>query len=170
MENQNRAIISIIVAMSRQRAIGFRNRLPWHLPEDMAHFKALTTGHTVIMGRKTFESLPNGALPHRRNVVITRQTENMKQHRHDIVLYDSLEEALKREAKEQEIFIIGGESIYRQALPFADKIYATLVGQEPQEADAWFPEIDMRNWQITKKEKHSGFSFLLLERLANSQD
>ena len=121
MENQNRAIISIIVAMSRQRAIGFRNRLPWHLPEDMAHFKALTTGHTVIMGRKTFESLPNGALPHRRNVVITRQTENMRQHRHDIVLYDSLEEALKREAKEQEIFIIGGESIYRQALPFADK-------------------------------------------------
>ena len=94
--------------MSRQRAIGFRNRLPWHLPEDMAHFKALTTGHTVIMGRKTFESLPNGALPHRRNVVITRQAEAMKQHRHDVVLYDSLEEALKQEAKEQEIFIIGG--------------------------------------------------------------
>ena len=170
MENQNHAIISIIVAMSRQRAIGFRNRLPWHLPEDMAHFKALTTGHTVIMGRKTFESLPNGALPHRRNVVITRQAEAMKQHRHDVVLYDSLEEALKQEAKEQEIFIIGGESIYRLSMPLADKIYATLVEQEPPEADAWFPEIDMSKWQITKKEKHSGFSFLLLERLANSQD
>ena len=164
MENQDRTMISIIVAMSPQRAIGFRNRLPWHLPEDMAHFKALTTGHTIIMGRKTFESLPNGALPHRRNVVITRHSETMKERFHGCVLYDSLKNALKKETKDQEIFIIGGESIYRQALPFTDKIYATLVGQEPKEADAWFPEIDMSKWHITKKEKHTGFSFLLLER------
>lgn len=165
MENQDHAMISIIVAMSPQRAIGFRNSLPWHLPEDMAHFKALTTGHTIIMGRKTFESLPNGVLPHRRNVVITRKSETMKEHFHGCVLYESLAEALKQEAKDQEIFIIGGESIYRQALPLADRIYATLVEQEPKEADAWFLEIDMSKWQITKKEKHTGFSFLLLERL-----
>lgn len=165
MENQDHAMISIIVAMSPQRAIGFRNRLPWHLPEDMAHFKALTTGHTIIMGRKTFESLPNGTLPHRRNVVVTRQSEAMKERFHGCVLYDSLAEAIKQEAKDQEIFIIGGESIYRQALPFTGRIYATLVEQEPKEADTWFPEIDMSKWQITKKEKHTGFSFLLLERL-----
>lgn len=165
MENQDRTMISIIVAMSPQRAIGFRNRLPWHLPEDLAHFKALTTGHTIIMGRKTFESLPNGALPHRRNVVITRQREAMQQRVHDCALYDSLEEALKLEAKDKEVFIIGGESIYRQSLPYANKIYATLVGQEPKAADAWFPEIDMSEWHITKKEKHAGFSFILLERL-----
>ena len=165
MENQDHAMISIIVAMSPQRAIGFRNRLPWHLPEDMAHFKVLTTGHTIIMGRKTFESLPSGVLPHRRNVVITRQRDVMKERLHGCVLYDSLAEALKQEAKDQEIFIIGGESIYRQALPFTSRIYATLVEQEPKEADTWFPEIDMSKWQITKKEKHTGFSFLLLERL-----
>lgn len=157
-------MISIVVAMSRQRAIGFRNRLPWHLPEDMAHFKALTTGHTIIMGRKTFESLPHGALPHRRNVVVTRQRDAIEPQAHGCVFYDSLTEALRHEAKDQEIFIIGGESIYRQSLPYAHRIYATLVEQEPKEADAWFPEIDMSEWQITKKEKHTDFSFILLER------
>jgi dihydrofolate reductase len=164
MENKDHAMISIIVAMSPQRAIGFRNRLPWHLPEDMAHFKALTTGHTIIMGRKTFESLPNGALPHRRNVIITRHCDTMKERFQGCIVYDSLENALKYEAKNHEVFIIGGGSIYRQALPLADKIYATLIEQEPKEADAWFPEIDMSKWHITKKEKHTGFSFLLLER------
>lgn len=164
MENQDHALISIIVAMSPSRAIGYHNRLPWHLPEDLAHFKHLTSGHTIIMGRKTFESLPNGALPNRRNVVITRQSERLRDKMHDCVLYGSLKEAMEQEAKTGEVFVIGGESIYRQALPLADSIYATLVDQEPEVADAWFPEVDASQWQITKKEKHTGFSFLYFTR------
>jgi dihydrofolate reductase len=148
--------INIIAAMARNRAIGFRNRLLYHLPDDMKRFKALTTGHTIIMGRRTFDSLPNGALPQRRNIVISRS------HRHidGCEVYGSLNQALKSCGGEEEVFIIGGESIYRQALAVAHRIYLTLVDDTPTQFDTLFPEIDTRRWQETKKEKHEGFSFI----------
>ena len=157
-------MIHAIVAIDENGAIGRQGELLCYLPADMRHFKEMTMGNSIVMGRKTFESLPNGALPHRRNVIITRHCDTMKERFQGCIVYDSLENALKYEAKNHEVFIIGGGSIYRQALPLADKIYATLIEQEPKEADAWFPEIDMSKWHITKKEKHTGFSFLLLER------
>ena len=148
--------ISIIVAMSTNRAIGFRGQLPWHISEDLKHFKALTTGHSIIMGRKTFESLPNGALPRRRNIVVSRTTKELK----DCEVFSNIEDAIRACSGEEEVFIIGGASIYEQALPLANYLYLTLVDANPAEADAFFPQIEEAQWQQIKKEKHQGFSFI----------
>lgn len=148
--------ISIIAAMAINRAIGFRNALPWHLPEDLYRFKTLTTGHTIVMGRKTFDSLPNGALPQRRNIVVSRSRATID----GCEVFASLEAALQACSEEHEVFVIGGETIYRQALPLAHRLYITLVDQEPEAADAFFPPIDMQRWRQIKKEKHHGFSFI----------
>ena len=130
-------MISIIACISKDnRAIGYQNRLLYHLPSDMVRFRELTTGHTIVMGRKTFESLPNGALPHRRNIVVSKSLKEIDGGE----VYPTLEEALRAAqgdtlsapkkdtgiASPEEIFIIGGESIYRQALPAARKLYLTL--------------------------------------------
>lgn len=162
--------IAIIAAIGRNRAIGRRNRLPWAIPEDMAHFKALTMGHTIIMGRKTYESLPHGALPHRRNIVVSKTLTRLP----DAEVYGSLEIAIKAcatqsdgqmpcpqgQAGEPTTFIIGGASVYRQALPLASELFITLVDDSPADADAFFPFINPQQWVVTKKEKHTGFSFI----------
>lgn len=159
--------LSIIVAMSADKAIGYEGRLPWHIPEDLARFKAITYGHTIIMGRKTFESLPHGALPGRRNIVLSRRQQPLD----GCEVFGSLSEALGScEEKahlpdgDDEVFVIGGASVYRQALPMADKLYLTLVDCRPPRADTFFPSFDKTEWRETKKEKHDGFSFMELER------
>ncbi len=148
--------LSLVVAMAENRAIGYQNRLPWHIPEDLQRFKQLTTGHTIIMGRKTFESLPNGPLPHRTNVIITRSPRAIS----GCEVYDSLDEALWAHRDEEEVFVIGGASVYAQALPWANRLYLTLVDGIPAQADSFFPKIDLDRWTLTKKEKHQGFSFI----------
>ena len=153
--------ISVIVAMAINRAIGFENHLLWHIPEDLRHFKALTLAHAVIMGRKTFESLPCGALPLRRNIVISAT----KRYLDGCEVYPSVEKAMEACEDEPEVFVIGGESVYRQFLPMADRIYLTLVERRPNKADSFFPEIDMAKWQEIKKEKHDGFSFIEYEAI-----
>jgi dihydrofolate reductase len=152
--------INIIVAMAENRAIGFGNQLLYHIPEDLKRFKALTTGHTIVMGRKTYLSLPNGALPERRNIVLSRTTEYIK----GCDVYASLEEALRSCSENEEVFIIGGEKVYRQALPMAHRIYLTLIERTPPQADAFFPQISMRQWYETKREKQDGFSFIQYDR------
>ncbi|MBM6993721.1 MAG: dihydrofolate reductase [Prevotella sp.] len=151
--------ISIIVAIAKNRAIGFQGQMPWHLPEDLKHFKKLTLNHSIIMGRKTWESLPNGALPKRRNIVVSRSVEKLEGGE----VFSSLEDALEACKTEEEVFIIGGGTIYQQAMPLAHRIYLTSVDTVPAEADTFFPEIDERQWQQTKKEKHDGFSFIEYE-------
>ena len=141
-------MISIIAAVAKNRAIGFENKLIYWLPNDLKRFKALTTGHTIVMGRKTFESLPKGALPNRRNVVLTRTTKELP----GCDVYPSLEEALKSCKPDEDIYIIGGARVYEQALPFADRLCLTEVDDTPKEADAFFP--DYSNWQIAQKEVH----------------
>lgn len=150
-------MISIIVAMSPNHAIGYKGSLPWHLPEDLARFKRLTMGHTIIMGRHTYESLPNGALPGRRNIVLSSKHDFAPS---DCEVYHSLDEALKHCNKDEETFIIGGADVYSQSLQIADKLYITLVDNNPQNADTFFPQFDEREWMITKKEKRDGFSFI----------
>ena len=140
--------INIIAAVAKNRAIGFENKLIYWLPNDLKRFKALTTGHTIVMGRKTFESLPKGALPNRRNVVLTRTTKELP----GCDVYPSLEEALKSCKPDEDIYIIGGARVYEQALPFADRLCLTEVDDTPKEADAFFP--DYSNWQIARKEEH----------------
>ena len=143
--------INIIVAIAKNNAIGFENKLLYWLPNDLKRFKALTTGHTIIMGRKTFESFPKGALPNRRNVVLTRQ---------DITFpgaerYSSLKEALDSCQGEEEVYIIGGESVYKEALPLADKLCITHIEDTPKEADAFFPEIDTNKWKEINRDAHT---------------
>lgn len=143
--------ICLIAALSRSRAIGFQNRLLYWLPNDLKHFKALTAGHTVVMGRKTFESLPKGALPNRRNIVLTRQKN--KTHA-GAETFPSLEEALRHCEETENVFIIGGASVYREALPLANRLCLTLIDDDSKEADAFFPEIDENNWVETGREAH----------------
>ena len=157
-------MLSIIACISQtNRAIGYQNRLLYHIKSDLTRFRELTTGHTIIMGRKTYESLPNGALPHRRNIVVSRSLKEME----GCEVYPNLEAALKAAESPQEIFIIGGESIYRQSLHVARKLYLTVVDDAPQQADAFFPEINPKEWKLIEKEmrNENGLSFSFLTYL-----
>lgn len=140
--------ISIIAAVARNRAIGHNNKLLYWLPNDLKRFKALTTGHTIIMGRRTFESLPKGALPNRRNVVLSRSDSEFP----GCDRYSSLEEALNNCKEDEDVFIIGGASVYEQAMKFADRLLLTEIDDTPQEADAFFP--DYSDWTLTNRESH----------------
>ena len=135
--------LSLIAAIDRRRAIGYENKLLFWLPNDLKHFKALTTGHTILMGRKTFESLPKGALPNRRNVVLSSSTSLSLP---GAEVFHSLEEALASCQADEHVYIIGGESLYRQALPLADELCLTEIDAEAPAADAWFPPFDPAAW------------------------
>ena len=142
--------LSIIVAVNRNHGIGKDNGLLYRLSNDLKRFKALTTGHTIIMGRKTFESLPKGALPHRRNIVLSRQNLHLP----GAECFHSLEEALRTCAMEEEVFIIGGASLYAEALPTAERLYITEVEDGEKEADVFFPTVDRTVWHEKSRECH----------------
>lgn len=154
--------VVVIAAVAKNRVIGKDNQLIWYIPEDMAHFKALTAGHTVIMGRKTWESLPPRfrPLPGRRNIVISRQTDYAAPGAESA---DSLENALKLASTADTVFIIGGEQIYAQAMALADRLEITEVDLEP-EGDAWFPEISTVNWKKTSNLKSAGCAFVTYQK------
>lgn len=141
--------LNIIVCIAKNRAIGRNNQLLYHLRNDLKRFKALTTGHTVIMGRRTFESLPKGALPNRRNIVLTHSSQQWP----NTEVYTSLDEALKHCSDNEEVFIIGGSSVYHEALPLAHKLFLTLVDHSPNDADTFFPAIG-NEWIETERESH----------------
>ena len=143
--------INIIVAIAENRAIGFENKLLYWLPNDLKRFKSLTTGRTIIMGRKTFESLPKGALPNRRNIVLSRQDIKFP----GAERFSSLEAALAQCQADEEVFIIGGASVYQEALPLADKLCITHIDDTPEQADAFFPEIDPTVWQVVSRDTHA---------------
>ena len=144
-------MLSIIVAAARNGAIGLNGALLYHLRADLQRFKALTTGHTIIMGRRTFESLPKGALPNRRNIVLTRQAAYSAP---GIEVFASLQEALAACAADDETFVIGGESVYAEVMPRADRLYLTHVEATPEAADAFFPEINEADWSLQHTEHH----------------
>ena len=156
--------ITLVVATDAGRGIGAGNKMPWHLPEDLAHFKRLTTGRPVIMGRKTFDSIGR-VLPNRRNIVITRNAA----WRHDgVETAGSLDEAIAMCA-EPEICVIGGGQIFAEAMSIAERIELTEIGRR-WECDTFFPELDQAVWQERARETHhsaaNGFdySFVTLER------
>ena len=142
--------ISIIVAMAQNRTIGINNTLPWRCPEDLKHFKALTMGHPMIMGRKTFDSIGK-PLPGRTTVVVTRNRELQID---GCIMTHSLEEAIAACAGDDEIFIVGGAELYAQALPLVDTLYITEIFQDV-EGDAHFPEFSRAEWQEISREKRS---------------
>ena len=140
--------INIIAAVAKNRAIGFENKLIYWLPNDLKRFKALTTGHTIIMGRNTYLSLPKGALPNRRNVVLSSTVSELP----GCDVYPTLEAALKSCKPEEDIYIIGGARVYEQAISKADRLCLTEVDNIPAQADTFFP--DYSDWHIVNKETH----------------
>lgn len=142
-------MVSIIVAIAQNGTIGDKNALLWHIKEDMRFFRTTTSGHAVIMGRKTFESLGSRPLPKRTNIVITRGDRMFE----GALTAHSLEEAIALAGNDEEIFIIGGAQIYAEALGVADRMYITHVGRD-YEGDTSFPEIDYDQWKLTAEEQH----------------
>lgn len=164
--HQNPRRLSLIAALAENRVIGRGNRLPWRLPDDLKHFKALTMGKPIIMGRKTWESLP-GVLPGRRHIVVSRNPAFRAEGAETAV---SLDDALRRAGPVAEAFVVGGGELYRQALPRVDRMYLTLVSAAP-EGDAYFPEFAGGDWQEIASEPHPAderhpfaFRFVTLER------
>ncbi|RKY02721.1 MAG: dihydrofolate reductase [Spirochaetes bacterium] len=158
--------ISIIASISKNGVIGKNNRLPWHIPEDLKWFKKNTMGKTIIMGRKTFDSIGK-PLPGRKNIVITR---NKSLKIEGCEIYHSISQALKKlseEKKGEEIFIIGGESIYRETIALSNRLYLTIVDKE-YDGDAFFPFFDPDLFEISFYQEHSESSppyrFVILER------
>ncbi len=139
-------MVSVIVAVAENGVIGDKNSLLWHISEDLRNFKRVTSGHPVVMGRKTFESLGR-PLPNRTNVVITRQDIDIE----GCEVVHSLDEALAMFAAEEEVFVIGGAQIYREAMPRADRFYLTRV-HHAYEGDTSFPEWNEAEWHLTKSE------------------
>ena len=169
--------VSIIVAIAKNGAIGYKNKLIYWLPNDLKRFKSLTVGNTIIMGSNTFRSLPKGALPNRRNIVLSRRGKATDFPGAD--LFPSLEAALadcrqrEKAGDEQahEVFIIGGASVYRQALPLADRLCLTCIDDTPAQADTFFPPYSPEDWQETFRDSHPvderhafPYAFIDLER------
>ena len=143
--------LAMIAAIAENRAIGNNNELIYWLPDDLKRFKKLTTGHTIIMGSNTFRSLPKGALPNRRNIVLSRKKIAFP----GTEVFPSLEEALKSCTHEETVYIIGGEQLYNYAISLADELHLTEVKNTPKEADAFFPKWDTEEWKETYREEHS---------------
>lgn len=171
MTNQN-PVLSAIVAMDENRVIGLNNKMPWHLPADLKHFKTITAGHPVLMGRKTFLSIGK-PLPNRTNIILTRDPQFSAQ---DCLVVPQLETALSmaQEFDQHEIFVIGGAEIYRQLLPRVQRLYLTIVHHQFQ-GDTFFPEWEAAEWQEVSRERHAAdeqnaydYTFLILERKPHS--
>ncbi|MFA6532468.1 MAG: dihydrofolate reductase [Patescibacteria group bacterium] len=169
-------MISIIAAIGKNRELGKKNKLLWHISEDFKRFKDLTSGHVVIMGRKTYESLPEKfrPLPNRINIVVSRHPEPVSGSRNQfgmtqLIYCSSIEEAIQfaKQEKTSEIFIIGGASIYKQGIKYADKLYLTLVDKEYPDADAFFPEYGEFKRKVFEEDHNSkdiNFKFIELEK------
>lgn len=163
-QRERRPVVSLIAAMARNRVIGKDGGLPWRIPEDMRFFKRMTSGHPVIMGRRTYET-DSGLLPNRENIILTTKDD------YDVAgatVCASLDEALERfAATDEEVFIIGGSEVYRAALPRADRIYLTVIERE-YEGDTYFPEFDASRFEEVSREMFEDpepYYRVLLERV-----
>ncbi len=143
--------LALIAAIAKNNAIGVGNKLIYWLPNDLKRFKELTTGHTIIMGSNTFRSLPKGALPNRRNIVLSRKEKEFP----GCETFSSIEEALANCTNEDIVYIIGGEMLYKTALPLADILCLTEIDDTPQEADAFFPDFAKNEWETVESEEHT---------------
>lgn len=155
-------MINIIAAMTKERVIGKDNKLPWHIPEDLANFKKLTSGHTVVLGRKTYESIPKRFRPlsNRNNIVVSRTMPTEA----GIDVCPSLEEAIATaQAYGKEIFIVGGASIYQQALPITDRMYISQI-KKNYPGDAYFPNFDVNEWEIEQQEDYPAWELVVYAR------
>lgn len=159
-------MFSIIVAIGKNSEIGKGNKLLWHIPEDLKNFKEITTGKTVIMGRKTFESIGR-PLPNRKNIVLSKNGDKESFEQKGIELYQNLENLIADyKNSEEEIFIIGGEQIYREFMQkgLVRRLYISYIEFSDSEADAYFPEIDYNSWKIIKEKSYDNWKFCMYEK------
>jgi len=159
-------IISLIAAMAKNRVIGYHNQLPWHLPADLKHFKAITLGKPIVMGRKTYESIGK-PLPERMNIILST---NASYQAPGCYVVSNLDEAIQAASIAEEILIIGGARIYQAYLPLVQRMYLTFIDAEV-EGDAFFPQFDEQTWNVVSKEDYLSdernsynYSFVVLER------
>tara|TARA_B100001094_G_scaffold330179_1_gene394775 strand:+ start:2145 stop:2624 length:480 start_codon:yes stop_codon:yes gene_type:complete len=157
--------LALIVAVAKNDVIGYQGQIPWHISEDLKYFKRVTSGHPVVMGRKTFESIGR-PLPNRRNIVVTRQLDY---HAEGIEVVHSLAEATSKIQQDEQVFVIGGQSLYEEALPLAQALYVTEVDMQV-EGDTFFPHWAKHEWSLMHQETHQtqdgiGFSFLQYQRV-----
>lgn len=161
-------MLSIIVAIASNNAIGKDNSLLWHISEDLKRFKKITSGHKILMGRKTFESLP-GILPNREHIILTRD-RNFNLDSDKVTVINNIEDAIKfYKNSDEEVFIIGGGEIYKQFLKYANKLYLTKVNKD-FDADTFFPQINLDEWEVihnseTKVDEKSGLNFEFIDFL-----
>lgn len=165
---RNSVTISLIAAIGKNRELGRDNELIFQIPEDMKFFREKTRGHAIIMGRKTFESIGR-PLPNRTNIIVTRDSSFIT-HDSNVRVVHSIEEALEtaKTVEEEEIFVIGGAQIYQLALPYADKLYLTLVDAEVEDADAFFPDYEKifrKTSEIESKDQNYSYSFTVFYRI-----
>lgn len=146
--------------MSENRVIGKNNRLPWHIPEEMQYFKKVTLGKPVIMGRQTFASMKDKPLPHRQNIILTKDITSFFP---NCVTVHSMEDALTAAKPCEEVMVIGGAKIYEQFLPIAHRLYLSTIHQIV-DGDTFFPAFDETNWQLSEEEKHNGFTTQVFDR------
>lgn len=159
-------MFSIIVAIGKNSEIGKGNKLLWHIPEDLKNFKEITTGKTVIMGRKTFESIGR-PLPNRKNIVLSKNGDKESFEQKGIKLYQNLENLIADyKNSEEEIFIIGGEQIYREFMQkgLVRRLYISYIEFSDSEAYAYFPEIDYNSWKIIKEKNYDNWKFCMYEK------
>ena len=155
-------MFSGIVAIGKNNEIGKNNQLLWRLPEDMKNFKSITTGKTIIMGRKTFESIGK-VLPNRRNIILSRQVGKKIQ---DAEVFHSLEEVINLfENSSEEVFIIGGADLYKEMMSKFDKLYISFIKKEDKDAVAFFPKINFSDWEIVEGKDHEEWDFRVLKRV-----
>lgn len=154
-------MLSLIAGISQNNCIGQNGQLPWHIPEDLKHFREVTAGKTVLMGRKTWESLPEKfrPLPNRTNIIITRQTDYSVPT--GVEVYATIDEAIAKHP--EEIVVIGGAEIYKQTIDQADRLYITHINQTVN-GDAFFPEIDLNIWHEVERADHEGYSFVTYQK------
>ncbi len=167
---QSRPMISFVVAMDRNRLIGAGDGLPWRLPDEMRRFKEITMGHAVLMGRKTYETIPEKfrPLPGRTNIVLTTQREYEAP---DCLVVNSLQEALTAVPADQELMVIGGAHLFYELMPVVDRLYLTEIDGD-YSGDVYFPDLDLSEWREVAREEHprddrhdSPFSFFILDRI-----
>ena len=163
-------MLSIVVATGENGEIGCKGTMPWYVPEDLQHFKEVTMGKTMLMGRKTFASLP-GVLPGRMHIVATQDDSFQKQHKRVKIIHDLSSWLVQAQMLEEEVCVIGGGQIYRQALPYVNRIYLTRIHQSFPLADTFFPQVDWKKWSIEQisplqisKEQNIPYEFITYRR------
>ena len=157
-------MLTIIAAASENNALGKDNQLVWHLPDDFKRFKAITSGHCIVMGRKTFESIGR-KLPNRENIIISRNLDAEYAKEKGITVFNNIEDVIKKYGDvTEEVFILGGSQIYRELLPFCNKLYISYIDYENENADAYFPDFDEKNWTKIEEKNYENWKFVIYKK------